>query len=194
MSDYHGPSNQPGTSFSHKVPDGDNMARDVCDTCGFVHYDNPKIVVGAVAIWEDKILLCRRAIEPRKGFWTMPAGFLELGETAEDGARREAWEEAFAELDIIQLLAHYSVPRISQIQLIYHARLKTPDVRPGPESQEVMLVDWPDIPWPDLAFPSVLWALKQYETIRGRDSYPPFTNPPGELGDIQKFIEMTRQD
>lgn len=193
MSDFHSPPNQPGTAFSRKVPDGDNMERDVCDSCGFVHYNNPKIVVGAIATWEDKILLCRRAIEPRKGFWTMPAGFLELNETAEDGARREAREEAEAELDIIQLLAHYSVPGISQVQLIYRARLVTPDVTPGIESTEVRLAGWADIPWTELAFPSVLWALKQFETVKDRKSFPPFTNPEGELGDIQKFIAMTRR-
>ena len=191
MSTLHDPPNQPGTSFSRKIPDGDNMERDVCNTCGLIHYNNPKIVVGAVATWGAKILLCRRAIEPRKGFWTLPAGFLELNETAEDGARREAWEEAFAKLDIIQLLAHYSVPRISQVQLMYRAKLLSPDVKPGVESEDVMLADWADIPWTELAFPSVLWALKQFETIKDQDSFPPFTNPDGELGDIEKFIAMT---
>src|SRR3546814_2932472 len=114
----------------------------VCRDCGFGAYENPKIVVGSVAAWQGRILLCRRAIEPRRGFWTLPAGFLELQETAAAGARREAWEEARAELEIDQLLAIYSIPRISQIQLIFRARLTQPDVAVGPETLELDLFEW----------------------------------------------------
>ena len=112
-----------GLDFSTKVPDGDDKERQVCDTCGWVHYVNPKIVVGSVIQWEDKIVLARRAIEPRKGFWTLPAGFLEERETAENGAKREAMEEATANIEIRDLLALYDVPHISQVQLMYRARL-----------------------------------------------------------------------
>src|SRR3990170_2498716 len=118
----------PGKRFVREIPDGDDRPRLVCGTCGFIQYDNPMIVVGSVATWEGRILLCRRAIHPRRGFWTLPAGYLELHESAADGAVREAWEEARARLRIDQLLAVYSIPRISQIQLIFRARLLTPDI------------------------------------------------------------------
>ncbi|WP_428407384.1 NUDIX domain-containing protein [Hyphococcus sp.] len=159
------------------VPPGDNMERDVCAACGFVDYKNPKIVVGSVVAWEGKILLCKRAIEPRKGYWTLPAGYLELHETAEDGAAREAREEACADIEIERLLAVYSIPRISQVQLMFRAKLVRPDIAPGPESEAVALYDWEEIPWPDLAFPSVGWGLRHYRETKDRSDFPPFSNP-----------------
>jgi len=164
-------------NFEKAVPTGDDRERSVCAACGFVDYMNPKTVVGSVAVWNEKILLCRRAIEPRKGYWTLPAGFLELGETAEDGAIREAWEEARARLSLERLLAVYSVPRISQVQLMYRARLESEDVSAGPESEEVMLAAWDDIPWPDIAFPTVGWALRHYRETLGKNNFAPFSNP-----------------
>ena len=113
----------------------------------------------------------------------MPAGFLEEHETTQAGAEREAWEEACAQLDIDALLAVYNIPRISQVQLIYRARLVSPDVAPGPESTEVVLVDWADIPWGELAFPSVHWALHQHREVACAAVFTPFTNPDGEWGD-----------
>ncbi len=169
-------------SFSKKVPTGDNRPRLVCDECGFVQYVNPKVVVGAVCTWEDRILLCRRAIEPRRGHWTIPAGFLEESESVEDGARREAWEEARAELDLEGLLGLYSVPRISQVQIIFRARLRSPDVAAGEESLEVRLFAWDEIPWDDLAFPSVRWALAHHGEARGQATFAARSNPPGEWG------------
>lgn len=164
--------------FTRKVPDGDNQERAVCTRCGHVDYLNPKIVVGSVATAGDKILLCRRAINPRKGYWTLPAGYLEQGETVEDGARREAMEEAHAELRIRQLLAVYSIQHISQVQLMFRATLENADtIKAGPESEEVALFDWEDIQWPDLAFPSVGWALRQARSVWGEDSFVPFNNP-----------------
>ncbi|WP_425403395.1 NUDIX domain-containing protein [Hwanghaeella sp.] len=168
------------------VPDGDNMERLVCPDCGFVNYENPKIVVGTVAMWEGRVLLCRRNIMPRKGHWTIPAGYMELNETTEAGARREAMEEANADLADLQVLAIYNIPRISQVQIIYRGNLATPDVAAGPESQEVALFEWNDIPWHDLAFPSVHWALKHFDEVRGFDSHPPFGNPPGDFGDMTR--------
>jgi ADP-ribose pyrophosphatase YjhB (NUDIX family) len=173
-----------GGRFERRVPEGDNRTRLVCRDCGFIAYENPKIVVGAVAAWDGRILLCRRAIEPRRGFWTLPAGFLELNETAADGACREAWEEARARLEIDQLLAVYSVPRISQIQLIFRAQLATPEVAVGPETLEVGLFDWHAIPWDLLAFPSVRWALRDYHEVRDQAVFAPRGNPPGEEGGI----------
>ena len=149
-------------SFTARIPEFDDIERQVCDHCGFVHYDNPKIVVGSVATWADRILLCRRAINPRDGFWTLPAGYLEQNETPEAGASREAWEEARARLKIDQLLATYAITRISQVQLIYRAQLLTPEVEAGPESREARLFGWDQIPWNDIAFPSVHWALEHF--------------------------------
>ena len=170
-------------SFSRRVPEGDQLPREVCDSCGFINYENPKIVAGAVIHHENRIIICRRAIEPRRGFWTIPAGYLELHETVEAAARREAREEACAEIIIEGLLGLYSIPRISQVQLIYKAQLATPSIAAGPESLEVALVSLEEVPWDALAFPSVHWALRHFEAIRERTSFPPFTNPPGETGD-----------
>jgi ADP-ribose pyrophosphatase YjhB (NUDIX family) len=160
------------------VPDGDNRERLICADCGFVQYDNPKIVVGAVPLWQGRVLLCKRAIEPRVGYWTLPAGYLELGETPEAGAVREAQEEAQADIAIDTLLAVYSVPRISQVQLIYRARLKSPEFAPGPESLDVRLFDWSEIPWDALAFPTVRWALDAWREVGDAAAFAVRANPP----------------
>ena len=166
-----------GERFEARVPDGDDRPRLVCRDCGFINYENPKIVVGSVATWGPRILLCRRAIEPRRGYWTLPAGYLEQHEDAASGARREAWEEARAEIAIDQLLAVYSIPRISQIQLIYRAALVSPDVSAGPETLELDLFSWQAIPWEDLAFPSVHWALRDHHALRDQKAFAPRSNP-----------------
>lgn len=169
-------------SFSRRVPDGDSFERRVCDSCGFIDYENPKVVVGAVVTQGTRILLCRRAIEPRHGYWTLPAGFMELHETAQEGARREAREEACADIRITGVLAVYSIPRISQVQIIHRAELVSPDIAPGAESLEVGLFDWAEIPWQELAFPSVRWALEHHrDFLAGQPA--PFINPSGDLGD-----------
>lgn len=168
-------------NFSRRVPDGDNRPRLVCDSCGFISYENPKIVVGSVCTKDDRILLCRRAIDPRRGYWTLPAGYLEVHETTMDGAMREAQEEACAQIEIDALLAVYNVPRISQVQVIYRARLVSA-VAAGPESEEVGLFHWDEIPWHDLAFPSVHWALHHYREVREQAVFVARTNPPGEDG------------
>ena len=179
------PAPLPATAnFIRKVPDGDNLARQVCVDCGFINYENPKIVVGAVCHWGDRVLLCRRAINPRKGHWTLPAGYLELHETTTAGAAREAWEEARAKIEIETLLAVYTVPRISQVQLMYRARLVSDAVSAGPESLEVGLFKFDEIPWDDLAFPSVRWALHQFSDSKHLTDFAAFTNPPGETGDF----------
>ncbi len=170
-------------NFDKQVPAGDTLERRVCQDCGFIDYENPKVVVGAVVRWREQVLLCRRAIEPRRGFWTIPAGYLELGESAETGARREAREEALAEIELEQLLAVYSIPRISQIQLIYKARLPEPDFGAGEETLELALFDWDKVPWDELAFPSVHWALRDWHRLRHASAFAPVTNPVGETGD-----------
>jgi ADP-ribose pyrophosphatase YjhB (NUDIX family) len=129
------------------------------------------------------VLLCRRAIPPRKGFWTLPAGYLELNESALDGARREAWEEARATIAIDALLAVYNIPRISQVQLIWRARLASETFEPGPESLEVKLFGWDELPWDALAFPSVRWALGHARDVGDAAIFATRGNPPGETGD-----------
>ena len=171
--------------FHRRRPDGDTHERDVCTTCGFINYVNPKIVTGSIVRHRGRILMCRRAIEPRIGFWTLPAGFMEVGETAEQAARREAMEEANAAIVIDRLLAVYTIPRIAQVQIMYLAHLGEETFFAGPESLEVMLFGWDDMPWDDLAFPSVRWALEQYRSIEGLEDFAPFSNPPGEFGDAK---------
>jgi ADP-ribose pyrophosphatase YjhB (NUDIX family) len=178
-------SDESGGPSIRAIPDGDTHERLICPDCGFINYENPKIVVGAVALWEDRVLLCRRAIEPRIGYWTLPAGYLELGETPEAGALREAWEEARAKMEMRGLLAVYSVPRISQVQLIYLADLANADVSAGEESLEVQLFRWAEIPWDDIAFPSVSWALNHYAELEDTTNFIPRTNPPGEFGQME---------
>jgi ADP-ribose pyrophosphatase YjhB (NUDIX family) len=160
------------------VPPGDDRQRLVCPECDWVAYENPKVIVGSVVTWEDRILLCRRAIEPRRGYWTLPAGYMELNETTVAGAVREAWEEARARIAIDALLAVYDVARISQVQLIYRARLLDPAIAPGPESEAVRLFAWDEIPWPDLAFPTVRWALEAHRRTPTDTPFAPAVNPP----------------
>ena len=176
----------PPEHFEKRGPDGDNRERLVCGRCEFIHYQNPKVVAGAVCTWrddrgQDKILLAKRAIEPRKGFWTLPAGYMELGETTEQAARREALEEACATIEIDRLLAMYSVARIGQVQIMYRAKLVTADIACGVESEEVALVDWADIPWEQLAFPTVVWALAHFHESRDKADFSTYSNPTGDL-------------
>jgi ADP-ribose pyrophosphatase YjhB (NUDIX family) len=170
------------SAFSRRVPDGDNRERLVCGDCGFVSYENPKIVVGAVITWNDRILLARRAINPRKEYWTLPAGFMEMHESTAEGAAREALEEACARIEIDALLAVYNIPRIGQVQIMYRAKLAEPDFAPGEESLEVGLFGWEEIPWDRLAFPSVLWALRHWYEVRNLETFIPFGNPPDDHG------------
>lgn len=150
-----------------QVPEGDDRERMVCVDCGFIHYDNPRIVAGAVCTWQEKILLCRRAIAPRIGYWTIPAGYLELNETTDEGARREVAEESGASVDIGAFLGIFEIPRISQVYMVYQAAMTSPELDPGPESIEAALFDWNDIPWDEIAFPSITWALNVYREGRG---------------------------
>lgn len=159
--------------FHRATPEGEDRERSVCRTCGFIDYVNPKIVAGVVAVSQDgRVLMCRRAIEPRSGFWTLPAGYMEEGESVEDAARREAREEACASLELEGVLAIYSVPRISQVQIFFRARLSDPQIGAGPESLEARLFDWDALPLPELAFPSVKWALDDYRAGHGRELPP----------------------
>jgi ADP-ribose pyrophosphatase YjhB (NUDIX family) len=150
------------------IPEGDDRPRPVCPDCGRIHYVNPKVVVGAIPLWDGKILLCRRAIEPRRGLWTLPAGFLESGETVEAGARRETREEAGAELADMEPFALFNLPFVSQIYLMFRANLLTDSCSAGDESLEVGLFSEPEIPWDELAFTVMRETLRlYYADLRG---------------------------
>lgn len=144
------------------IPEGDNRLRAVCSSCGTIHYSNPNNVCGAILTWQGKILLCKRAIEPRHGFWTLPAGFMENGETLAEAAARESMEEANANTGQLRLFGVFSLPHISQVYMMYQGELTTAQVSPGEESLEVGLFDIADIPWEYLAFPVIGHSLKLY--------------------------------
>lgn len=160
-----------GDSVSLRIPTGDHLPRYVCNACGIVHYQNPRIIAGCIPEYEGKILLCRRAIEPRHGFWTAPAGFMENGETMQAAAAREAMEEALAKVEIGSLVAIVHVLQAHQVHVLFRAKLLDVNVGAGPESLEVALFDEADIPWGDMAFRSIDFALKRYLEDRrlGRD-------------------------
>jgi ADP-ribose/FAD diphosphatase len=149
-----------GQGIERRVPSGEDRERHVCCACGTIHYQNPKMVVGCIVAHGGRILLCKRAIEPRRGYWTVPAGFLELGESAMAGAIRETREEAEAEVRVIAPYAHFDVPHIGQAYILYRAELVTERFAPGSESLEVELVEPARIPWDELAFPVVRHALE----------------------------------
>jgi ADP-ribose pyrophosphatase YjhB (NUDIX family) len=178
-------------SFERRVPNGDNRERMVCADCGFVAYENPKIVVGSVVVHAGRVLMCRRAIEPRRGFWTLPAGYLEHGETVEEGAQREAWEEAQARIALDGILAVFSISRLGQVQVIFRARFAGSDAEPrftaGDESLEVRLFAWDEIPWPDVAFPSVRWALDAWHRLGEAPPGAPVGNPPEDARGTQRL-------
>ena len=155
-----------GSTMTFRVPQGDSLPRHICQSCGEVHYQNPKLVIGCIAEWEEKILLCRRAIEPRHGFWTLPAGFMENGESTVQAALRETYEEACARVEIDSLFSLVNLPDINQVHLFYRARLLNADFSAGIESLETMLFSENDIPWNELAFRSVELCIKTYFTDR----------------------------
>ncbi len=151
-----------GHSVIKMIPEGDNVERYVCLNCKTIHYQNPKIIVGTIPILENKILLCKRAIEPQYGKWTIPAGFLELGERVEEGAIRETLEEANAKVEIIKLQTVYSIPKINQVYLLFLAKLLNLDFYPGHETLITQLFNFDEIPWEEIAFAAVKFALKTY--------------------------------
>lgn len=162
---------QCGHSTSQRIPEGDNLPRSVCDRCSHIHYENPKLVVGCIAEWEGRILLCRRAIEPRSGFWTLPAGFMENEESTLDAALRETQEEASAHVRAEHLFALVDVPHISQVHLFYRGSLVNETHQPGIESLETILFDEADIPWDELAFRSVRFCLERYFSDRRQGQF-----------------------
>lgn len=178
------------------VPDGEDRPRHVCGACGTIHYQNPKIVVGCIPEWEDKILLCRRAIEPRSGLWTLPAGFMENGETSHQGAARETLEEANAQVEVGELYTLFNLPHIDQVYLIFRSRLLDLDFSPGAESLEVRLFEERQIPWEEIAFPVVRETLGLYFRDRVKRT---FALRSGDIvrrgGDIRRYsLKMRRTD
>ncbi|MGL1834325.1 NUDIX hydrolase [Rhodocyclaceae bacterium SMB388] len=151
-----------GSTVVFRTPPGDTLPRHVCDDCGEIHYVNPKIVVGAIPEWEDRILLCRRAIEPRLGYWTLPAGFMENAETTAAAAARETLEEACARIAVGEMFSLINVPHISQVHIVYRAQLLDLDFKPGEESLEVALLAEHEIPWNDIAFRTISLTLRRY--------------------------------
>jgi ADP-ribose pyrophosphatase YjhB (NUDIX family) len=151
-----------GATVSLRIPESDNRERFVCDTCQTIHYQNPNIVAGSIPEWEGRILLCRRAIEPRYGLWTLPAGFMENGETTEQAALRETWEEAGARVEIDSLYSIFSIPHISQVYMLFRGELVDGAYSPGPESLECQLFDARSLPWDRIAFPVMEETLRRY--------------------------------
>jgi ADP-ribose pyrophosphatase YjhB (NUDIX family) len=160
-----------GATVSHIVPPGDHLPRYVCDVCATIHYQNPRIIAGCIPEWDGKILLCRRAIEPRHGLWTLPAGFMENRETTLQGAQREAWEEAHARLNNLSLFCMFSIPHISQVYMMYRGELIEGRAHPGIESLEVGLFAEQDIPWDLIAFPVIRETLKLYYADKNRGAF-----------------------
>jgi len=171
--------NSCGSTVVLRVPEGDTYERAVCEACGVIHYENPKVVVGCLPAYGDRILICKRAIEPRHGLWTLPAGFMENGESAAEGAAREALEEANARVEIEDLYTVYSIPHISQVYMMFRARLLDTDFSAGTESLEVKLVTEDEIPWGELAFTMVKRTLEHYLQDRKSGVFVP------RFGDIR---------
>lgn len=177
-----------GARVERCVPPGDSLPRFVCAGCGAIHYENPKIVVGCIPEWEDGILLCRRAIEPRHGLWTVPAGFMENGETTAQGAQRETLEEANARVEILGLYALFNIPHINQVYMLFRARLLDLDFHAGAETLEARLFAESEIPWNALAFATVRRTLQHYFSDRrtGEFHFHMGTVNPMEKGPVSK--------
>jgi len=163
---------QCGSAVEQIIPNGDSRLRFVCSRCHHIHYENPRIVAGCIPVYQDQVLLCRRAIEPRYGLWTLPAGFMENGESVEEAAARETREEACAHVRNLQLYTLTSIVHINQVQMLYLAQLEQPEFAVGEETLEVALFREDQIPWDQLAFETIHNALAYYFEDRKSGSYP----------------------
>jgi ADP-ribose pyrophosphatase YjhB (NUDIX family) len=162
-----------GSAVSQRIPPGDNRERFICDSCATIHYQNPKIVAGCIPEWDGRILLCKRAIQPRYGLWTLPAGFMENGETTEQAAIRETLEEAGARIDTVSLYCMFSIPHINQVYLFFRGKVVKGEYTPGIESLECRLYRKHEIPWDELAFPVVSETLlRYYSSLEQNDGFP----------------------
>jgi ADP-ribose pyrophosphatase YjhB (NUDIX family) len=178
---------QCGAEVGIDVPEGDNRPRHVCPECETIHYQNPKVVVGCIPVWEDRVLLCRRAIEPRYGLWTLPAGFMENGETAQQGAARETMEEASAEVEVNDLYSLFNLPHIDQVYMLFRSQLLDLEFGPGSESLDVRLFREEEIPWDEIAFPVVKETLKLFFADARSGAFPL------RSGTIQRISENPRR-
>ena len=161
-----------GASTRYRIPDdGDTKERAICSACHLVHYENPLNVVGTIPVWGSQVLLCKRNIEPRKGFWTLPAGFMEMRETLAEGAARETDKEAGAQIEMQNLFTIVDVPRVGQVHFFFLAALQSPVFNPGHETQEARLFSEADIPWEDLAFRTVKETLRCYFADRSKGEF-----------------------
>jgi len=164
-----------GAAVVRRVPPGDSLPRDICDACGSIHYVNPKLVLGTIPVWEEggqaRLLLCRRAIEPRYGYWTLPAGFMENGESTGEAAARETLEEAGARIEMLDAFSMISVPYVNQVHVFYRARLLDLEFAPGVESLEVALFEESKMPWKQIAFRTVGLTLKHWFADRARGAF-----------------------
>jgi ADP-ribose pyrophosphatase YjhB (NUDIX family) len=175
-----------GNAITRRIPEGDSRVRDCCDRCGAIHYLNPRPVVGTIPVWGEHVLLCKRAIEPRLGYWTLPAGFMEIGETAGEGACRETAEEANARVTLGPLFSMIDVPSVEQVHIFYRAQLLDQDFSPGAESLDVRLFLESEIPWDDIAFRTVATTLRLYFEDRARGSFGTHTRelPPRPQAEV----------
>ncbi|TRX73197.1 NUDIX hydrolase [Pseudomonas mangiferae] len=169
--------NQCGSPVCQRIPSGDNRLRYVCDGCQAIHYQNPRVVAGCLPVWQGRVLLCRRAIEPRRGYWTLPAGFMENGETLAQAAARETLEEAGAPVKDLALYMLFDLPHIDQVYLFFRAELADGTYAVGEESLEVRLFDEQEIPWSELAFPTVGRTLECFFADRRTQVFPVRNEP-----------------
>lgn len=174
-----------GKRIARRIPYGDKFPRYVCDYCQTVHYENPKVIVGCIAEWGGRILLCRRAIKPRYGYWTIPAGFLENGESSVAGAIRESHEETGTAIEVDSLYSVFDIPDVHQVYLIYRGRLLSPQYNPGSESLEVRLFGPTEVPWQQLAYPSIVRILERYIDERGNGGFGIYV---GSLGSEENAV------
>ncbi len=178
-----------GEQVKHKIPPGDNRPRYICTSCNLIHYQNPRIIAGCIAEYENKILLCKRAIEPRHGLWTLPAGFMENQETTQEAAKRETLEEATASIDNSQLFCTISIPHISQVYVMYRGDLIDGFAKPGIESLETDLFSEKDVPWNDLAFPVIRESLQLYFSDKNNGQFQVYN---GEMRHDEKHNIITQ--
>ena len=160
-----------GSTVTQEIPKDDDRPRHVCHSCGNIQYENPKLVVGCIPEWAGRILFCRRDIEPQKGKWTLPAGFMENGETAADGAVRETWEEARVKVRIVAPYRVYDLPFVNQVYFMFRAQMTSPDFQTTPESSEVRLLREQEVPWDEIAFPVIRETLKSYFKDRKKGQF-----------------------
>ena len=181
-----------GKTVVHRIPEGDNLPRFICEHCDIVHYQNPKLVVGCLPVYKEQVLLCKRAIEPSYGLWTLPAGFMENQESLEEAALRESREEANANLDIEDIYSVISLPHINQIYVLYRANLLDLDFYAGIESLDVQLFDEEDIPWDQLAFKTIERTLKQFFKDRKTDHFPVHNSVISKRNRLGETVDIIR--